>query len=473
MYESHLRSLFAKLLASAACVPAVLLGACEGPAMTSPDMSEPLAQPLPIRTVAATAGGPLCSPTTTLASPNLRLVNPAAYLEAGRFGAPCLLDGQGCAEGSITALERRPYVRGGTECADAPDVPACQALLTDALRAACADPVYCQFRYVATTSGGTVQVLTDVGGASAALAPIDSVAESQLVAWMAGFDGFDETPGSCPSPTNWDTRPTAAGYDMTVLQTNGPGCIPPSQQRCEISVSTAGAVNAKTCTVLQPCRVLGRRPEGLQELGDGACDSLLGSYLAGAAELEAAAVTAFVILERELRAHGAPEPLLALARQAAADEVRHSAVTAELARKYGGTPQPPVVVARPVRSLPEIAAENEVEGCVRETYAALLATYQAAHARDPQIAAALQGIAEDETRHAALSLRVAAWAKAQLSPAAKDELRSLRQRAITTLRTELAAPPPPALSEPLGLPSPLEAQALLHGLEHGLWAQLA
>ena len=108
MYESHLRSLFAKLLASAACVPAVLLGACEGPAMTSPDMSEPLAQPLPIRTVAATAGGPLCSPTTTLASPNLRLLNPAAYLEAGRFGAPCLLDGQGCVEGSITTLERRP-----------------------------------------------------------------------------------------------------------------------------------------------------------------------------------------------------------------------------------------------------------------------------------------------------------------------------------------------------------------------------
>ena len=101
-----------------------------------------------------------------------------------------------------------------------------------------------------------------------------------------------------------------AGYDMTVLQTNGPGCIPQSAA-LRISVSTAGAVNAKTCTVLQPCRVLGRRPEGLQELGDGACDSLLGSYLAGAAELEAAAVTAFVILERELWAHGAPAPACA------------------------------------------------------------------------------------------------------------------------------------------------------------------
>ena len=149
----------------------------------------------------------------------------------------------------------------------------------------------------------------------------------------------------------------------------------------------------------------------------------------------------------------APQPLLALARQAAADEVRHSAVTAELARKYGGTPQPPVVVARPVRSLPEIAAENEVEGCVRETYAALLATYQAAHARDPPDRRRPAGHCRrrDAPRRPLAARRRLGQRTAQ--PRRKDELRSLRQRAIATLRTELAAPLPPPSASP-GTPQP-------------------
>jgi len=64
-----------------------------------------------------------------------------------------------------------------------------------------------------------------------------------------------------------------------------------------------------------------------------------------------------------------------------------------------------------VRSLYEIA----VEGCVRETFGALEATFQAKNANDPQIRRVMRRIAEDETRHAALAWRVAAWIEPRLS----------------------------------------------------------
>jgi hypothetical protein len=62
-----------------------------------------------------------------------------------------------------------------------------------------------------------------------------------------------------------------------------------------------------------------------------------------------------------------------------------------------------VAPAPPARSLEELAVENAVEGCVRETYGALTAIWQARTAKDPSVAAAVRRIARDETRHAALS----------------------------------------------------------------------
>jgi hypothetical protein len=44
-----------------------------------------------------------------------------------------------------------------------------------------------------------------------------------------------------------------------------------------------------------------------------------------------------------------------------------------------------------------------------ETYGASLAHHQALCARDPQVRAVMTAIAEDETRHAALSWQVAHW----------------------------------------------------------------
>ncbi|HEX7664753.1 MAG TPA: hypothetical protein VF407_09585, partial [Polyangiaceae bacterium] len=129
----------------------------------------------------------------------------------------------------------------------------------------------------------------------------------------------------------------------------------------------------------------GRRPEGLAapRRANGAHTSAIGLYFAEMAHLEGASVHAFRSLESELVAHGAPVDLVAAACRAAEDEVRHAQETARLAHRHGATP-PEVVVAKAeaVRTLEAIALENAVEGCVRETFGALVATWQAAHAAD-------------------------------------------------------------------------------------------
>src|SRR4029079_19106973 len=67
---------------------------------------------------------------------------------------------------------------------------------------------------------------------------------------------------------------------------------------------------------------VGRRPATLSPTNFAPATSRLGDYLARAAHLEAASVVAFGALEAELRAHGAPPPLVRLAARSARDEVR-------------------------------------------------------------------------------------------------------------------------------------------------------
>ena len=81
------------------------------------------------------------------------------------------------------------------------------------------------------------------------------------------------------------------------------------------------------------------------------------------------------------------------------------------------------------RDIETIARENAVEGCTRETYAALVACRQARAATDPAIRAAMAGIARDETRHAALAWAVDGWSQALLGPAARRRVRDARREA--------------------------------------------
>src|SRR6185295_13249702 len=121
-------------------------------------------------------------------------------------------------------------------------------------------------------------------------------------------------------------------------------------------------------------------------------------------------IHAFRRLARELRAHGAPSDLVNAARACARDEARHARTMARLARAHGATIDRVHVEDVGTRDLEAIARENAVEGCVGETYGALLAIWQAEHAADADVRAAMREIAPDEMRHAALAWAVATWA---------------------------------------------------------------
>ncbi len=224
--------------------------------------------------------------------------------------------------------------------------------------------------------------------------------------------------------------------------------------------------------------VTGRRPGGncgtrrakKPRRGQERSASLLGRFFARTSELEAASIDAFRILRVELAHHGAPAALLEDATRAEGDEVRHARMTRKLARRYGARPRAVRVPPRPVRSLEAIAMENAVEGCVRETFGALLAMYQAENAADPKVRAAMAHIAPDEARHGALGWKVAAWVEPLLDPAARARVGAAKRAAIVALEAELRESPPEALARVAGLPSSMAAQAMLRELGRSLFS---
>ena len=177
--------------------------------------------------------------------------------------------------------------------------------------------------------------------------------------------------------------------------------------------------------------VAGRRPAGLIATSTTAT-SALGGWLAKTAYLEAASVHAFRRLARELTAHGAPIGLVEGCTSAIADELRHARAVGRLARRFGGRYRKPRVAKMEDRSLAEIARENAVEGCVRETFAALVATWQSKHAL-PEIAEVFATIAADETRHAALSWSIAAWAMPRLDDATRASIVAACEEVVRSL----------------------------------------
>jgi hypothetical protein len=199
----------------------------------------------------------------------------------------------------------------------------------------------------------------------------------------------------------------------------------------------------------------GRRPEALELVG-AAPGSDVGGELATMAELEAASVPAFDRLARELAAHGAPAELVRRAGMAMRDEVRHARAIGALAAQHGATPRSISVAELPLRSLEAIAIENAVEGCVREAYGALVATYQA-EAAEPALRATFRAIARDERRHAALAEDVHAWIVGALAPASRAAIELARAAARAELRASLGASP---ACEPLGVPGGAAAVAL-------------
>ncbi len=203
----------------------------------------------------------------------------------------------------------------------------------------------------------------------------------------------------------------------------------------------------------------GRRPSGYESSDRPLLD--VGDYFAELARLEAASVDAFELLATELAAHGAPFALVRRARRAATDERRHARVVAALAARWGRSVQETRPAPHGSRSLMELARENVVEGCIRETYAALLAHTQAAQSSDPDVAAALARIAKDETRHGQLAWDVWAWTQTRLTEAEVGVISLDAVAAARALHAELDSPMPNDPAHVLGLPTSAQAQWLL------------
>jgi len=130
---------------------------------------------------------------------------------------------------------------------------------------------------------------------------------------------------------------------------------------------------------------------------------------------EHASVATFARFAMQLLAVGAPSRLLHETLAAGRDEIRHAELCFALASAYAGEPLEPdrFPIDDDVRvntDLVAIVEETIVEGCIGETLAALQAAEQARRASDPAVVASLVSTVEDETRHAELAWRVAAWA---------------------------------------------------------------
>lgn len=221
--------------------------------------------------------------------------------------------------------------------------------------------------------------------------------------------------------------------------------------RCTIAASSGGTSVGN----------YGRRPPGFAPSVPAG-----GEFWLAAAELEAASVIAFTVLRRELTAHDAPSSFVQWAERAAEEEERHARAMLALARRFGvAGALPPAPTSAEVRPLLAIALDNAVEGCVNETYAALLATWQAGHATDEAVRAAMTLIAADETSHARFSWSLDAWLATRLSPAERAEVTAARAGAITRLQGSLMSGP-----EEAALPAPREAAVLLSSLARDLLA---
>ncbi|WP_253902863.1 ferritin-like domain-containing protein [Corallococcus exiguus] len=325
----------------------------------------------------------------------------------------------------------------------------------------------CVAYYLVTTRGDEVRTYATMDSLRQVLGTIDSAGEAALLAFADGHD-------VC-SPTEF---PPAVGVNpdegFTFLVQRGDACGPgTTTARVPVRVSSTGKVVEYEPIIVKygdtGCYP-GRRPVGLQEARAEGHGDARGTWFANAARLEAASVHAFHRLREELALHGAGQALQDAALASAQDEVRHAEVTTRLARRFGAEPPLPSVADVPLRSLREVLFDNAVEGCVRETYSALLAHHQALHAEDAEIREAMARIAEDETRHAGLSWDIDAWAAPRLSDAERSALREARRQALAVLRAEMAVPLDAQLTAEAGLPSPAVALALLDSLEQELWA---
>jgi hypothetical protein len=362
-------------------------------------------------------------------------------------------------------------------------IPMASMLDEDGVRCETAtDPVTCEAavlestmvfsNHLVLTEGDEVARFAAPAEVAGFLGPIDTAQEALVVVWNAGYSV------TCGDLDRAAVREVVDGYEVVATKMTM-DCDPVEVTRFLLHVARDAAITELDAEVLssEDGVCVGRRPAGLEPLESGqdetgatGATSETARFFAEVARLEASAVHAFRSLARELEAHGAPEDLVRDALESAEDEVRHARAMGALAERFGATPADAVVSPTPVRSLFEIALDNATEGQVRETYGALVGTHQAMAARDAEVATAMRLVAEDETRHAALSWRIAEWIEPRLSETERTALRIARARAVLALRDEAHLAHADELEHAAGLPDTRRALALLDHLASTIWA---
>jgi hypothetical protein len=193
---------------------------------------------------------------------------------------------------------------------------------------------------------------------------------------------------------------------------------------------------------------------------------------AGRAAAERTAAESFAVIGDDLAAVGAPAELIALARRAVDDELRHAELCRRVASAYRGAPLPPpapLPLRVPVHAgaAPEVRRALHVVGmcCLNETTGSAFLEACLAEAHAPLARAALRALLSDEIDHArigwgflssAASLRpaIAAWVPSLL----EGNRRAWRER-LRTGGGALAAH---------GCPTAARVDAALEGAERDL-----
>jgi hypothetical protein len=326
---------------------------------------------------------------------------------------------------------------------------------------------------------GVLSAVRSLSELQVLIAPIESLNEAQ--AWAS----IQSQGASCESTPN-ASQASADYYELRSIQTTctfGPtGSAGSFDVTSEIVVRVYrdGRIEAQAPRELRrvptsACPVAGRKPAGLLE--EDACShasSPLGNYLAEIAHLEAAAVFAFGELASELARFGAPTSLIERARKAEADEVRHAQTMSQYAMAFGATPKPAVSSATKYASLFDLALHNAEEGCVRETYGALVAMHQSVRASDAAFRIDLAIIASDEVQHATWSHDLDQWLSTQLTKSENHAVAEAKAKAFERLERECSAEAPNVtLEAEAGLPDAATSAHMLAALKRAPFSATA
>jgi hypothetical protein len=183
----------------------------------------------------------------------------------------------------------------------------------------------------------------------------------------------------------------------------------------------------------------GRRPLAHSEARDEGCEDALGRSLAAMAYLEAASVLAFEELAAWLRAQRAPAELIERCQAAADDERCHARWLTCLAQERGAVVPVPTPRDASEASVLEVALHNAVEGCVHESFAALMAAVRAERAGDLRLRRVFARLAVDEARHGQLAWDLHAWLRERLEPAQVRVMDALQRQALAQLPSRARA----------------------------------